>query len=197
MTKGKPSKDGKQCPGSPWDVFSQQRYRTRARRKRPLLRGGIICSLIRGDKLTDSCVYWIKAIFKCYCHSYKFIKETVVSHAFCTAHRYTATHLQHSPGVILGWGINMSQWLQQWHQERFHHPINNVALVCSETESQLFPGQGARTATIVSSHWKQGDVWHQAGVTHRVTDTLCWILSSHRAKTAIVAMGSHSFMTDY
>lgn len=33
MTKGKPPKDGKQCPGSLWDVFVQREEHTQAQKE--------------------------------------------------------------------------------------------------------------------------------------------------------------------
>lgn len=50
----------------------------------------------------------------------------------------------------------MWEWIQHWHQEGFHHPTHDVTLVFSETESQLFLGQRARTTFIVSSHGNKG-----------------------------------------
>lgn len=115
-----------------------------------------------------------------------------------TLHRFTVRTLNKA-GVMLGCCFNTSEWIQHWHQEGFHHPINNVTLVFSGTESQLFRGQSGRT-TIVSSHWKQGEFWHEAepSMTHRLTDTLYCIpeITLERNKT-IVFLGSHSFTTEY
>lgn len=118
----------------------------------------------------------------------------------CTAILNGSTALAfNKAGVMLGCRTNMSEWNQHWHQEGFHHPINNVTLVFSGTESQLFRGQSVRTA-IVSSHWKQGEFWHEAEprMTHRLTATLyCIPKITFQWNTTIVAMRSHSFTTDY
>lgn len=149
----------------------------------------IVYSLRESDKVVDSCclsVYRYDTSWGKNC-----VAKFFASSALCTTTQLHSCDIKHSR-CNPGWYINMSEWIQQWHQEGFHHLINNVALVFGETESQLFRGQSARTTSIVSSHWKQGEFWHEAEpwMTHGLTDTLYCIpkISLYRNIT-IVALG--------
>lgn len=149
----------------------------------------------------DGLVYQINEVHKFYCHRRKHACIHVgggvcisIQPLLHRAHSQNCTVAAlNIAGVILGWWTIMSQWIQHWHQEGYHHPNNNVTLVFSKTDRQLFQGQSARTSSIVSSHWKQGEVWLQAGprMTHRLTDTLCCIpkIFLHRNKTVVLDQG--------
>lgn len=96
-----------------------------------------------------------------------------VKRSFCSGGRHRRTALT-AAGVILGCYINISEWIQAWHQEVFHHSINNVTPVSSETEKQLCE---ARTQEwpplcVLHGHKRRSDTRPSPGMTHRLTDTL-------------------------